>query len=181
MALDVGDARIGVALSDPTGLLASPYTTIHVSRNEQQNWDAIQRLLEETEAEGVVIGLPISLDGQIHAQGRKVQSFAERLQPHISVPITFWDERLSTVEAERLRTETVGAIPTKQGRRRGGGKPQRQAGQARAQSKRRQRGHEIDALAATVILQEYLQHLSQSSPYGSDGLAPGYTTEEKSV
>jgi putative Holliday junction resolvase len=180
MALDVGDARIGVAVSDPTGLLASPYTTIHVSRNEQQNWDTIQRLLEETEAEGIVIGLPISLDGQIHAQGRKVQSFAERLQPHISVPITFWDERLSTVEAERLRTG-ASPVPTKQGGRRGGEKPRRQAGRARTQSKRRQRGHEIDALAATVILQEYLHHLSQLSPYGPDGLAPGYTTEEKSV
>ena len=145
MALDVGDARIGVAVCDPTGFLASPYTTIYVSHDEQQNWDAIQRLLEETEAEGLVIGLPISLDGQIHAQGRKVQSFAERLQPHISVPITFWDERLSTVEAERLRLEATGA------------KRQRQAGRGRGQSKRRQRGHEIDALAATVILEEYLQ------------------------
>src|SRR5262249_11975660 len=107
MALGVGDARIGVAVSDPTGLLASPYTTIHVSRDSQHNWDTIRPLLEETEAEGIVVGLPISLDGQIHAQGRKVQSFAQRLQPHISVPITFWDERLSTVEAERLRAGTV--------------------------------------------------------------------------
>jgi len=146
MALDVGEARIGVALSDTTGFLASPYTTIHVSRNEQQNWDTIQRLLEETEAEGIVVGLPISLDGQIHAQGQKVQSFVARLQPHVSVPITFWDERLSTVEAERLRGQ------------RAGGKRQRQAGRVRTQSKRRQRGHEIDALAATVILQEYLDH-----------------------
>ena len=155
MALDVGDARIGVAVSDPTGLLASPYTTIHVSRDEQQNWDAIRRLLEETEAEGIVIGLPISLDGKIHAQGQKVQSFAERLQPHISVPLTFWDERLSTVEAERLRTQVAGH------RQRAGGKRQGQAGRVRSQSKRRQRGHEIDALAATVILQEYLHHLLQ--------------------
>src|SRR5579864_4436344 len=102
IALDVGEARIGVAVSDTTGFLASPYTTIHVSRNEQQNLDAIQQLLEETEAEGIIIGLPISLDGQIHAQGQKVQAFAERLRPHISVPLTFWDERFSTVEAERL-------------------------------------------------------------------------------
>jgi putative holliday junction resolvase len=160
MALDVGEARIGVAVSDTTGFLASPYTTIHVSRNEQQNWDTIQRLLEETEAEGIIIGLPISLDGQIHTQGQKVQSFAERLRPHISVPLTFWDERFSTVEAERFRA--------------GGGKRQRQAGRGRAQSKRRQRGHEIDALAAAVILQEYLLHYPH-------GFAPGGTTEEKGV
>jgi putative Holliday junction resolvase len=157
MALDVGEARIGVAVCDPTGFLASPYTTIHVSRNEQQNWDTIQRLLKETEAEGIVIGLPVSLDGQIHEQGRKVQAFAERLQSHVSVPLIFWDERLSTVEAERLR-----AYGTGQGRRTGGsrvpmkGKGGMRQGGARTRSKRRQRGHEIDALAATVILQEYL-------------------------
>jgi putative Holliday junction resolvase len=171
MALDVGDARIGVAVSDPTGLLASPYTTIHVSRDEQQNWDTIQRLLEETEAEGIVIGLPISLDGQIHAQGQKVQSFAERLQPHISVPLTFWDERLSTVEAERLRAQS---------RQRAGGKRQRQAGRVRTRSKRRQRGHEIDALAATVILQEYLAQYPHGSIFPYD-FAAGSTTEEKNV
>ena len=151
MALDVGEARIGVAVCDPTGFLASPYTTLHVSHNEQQNWSAIQKLVEETEAEGLVVGLPISLDGQLHAQGQRVQSFAERLQSHISVPLTFWDERLSTVEAERLRAQ-VG--------RGGGGKDKRHTGRARTQSKRRQRGHEIDALAATVILQDYLHHLN---------------------
>jgi putative Holliday junction resolvase len=154
MALDVGEARIGVAVCDPTGFLASPYTTLHVSRNEQQNWAAIQKLVEETEAEGLVIGLPISLDGQIHAQGQRVQSFAERLQPYISVPLTFWDERLSTVEAERLRAQ-VG-----QGGEGGGRKYKRQTGRVRTQSKRRQRGHEIDALAATVILQDYLHYLN---------------------
>lgn len=159
MALDVGEARIGVAVCDPTGFLASPYTTIHVSHNEQQNWDTIQKLLEETEAEGIVIGLPISLDGQIHVQGHWIQSFAERLRAHVSVPLIFWDERFSTVEAERLRAQSG---------RRTKAKRQRQVGRAYVQSKRRQRGHEIDALAATVILQEYLDHLSN-------------TTEEKSV
>jgi len=152
MALDVGEARIGVAVCDPTGFLASPYTTIHVSRNEQQNWDTIQRLLEETGAEGIVIGLPVSLDGQIHAQGRKVQSFAERLQDQISVPLIFWDERLSTVEAERLRADGA-TRPAPRGR---------SAGRGRTQSKRRQRGHEIDALAATVLLQDYLEHHSET-------------------
>jgi len=157
MALDVGDARIGVAVCDPTGFLASPYTTIYVSQNEQRNWNTIQKLLEETEAEGIVIGLPISLDGQIHAQGQKIQSFAERLLPHISIPLTFWDERLSTVEAKRLRAHVaIGSAPR-------GGTRQRRAGANRVQSKRRQRGHEIDALAAAVILQEYLDHLSNTT------------------
>src|SRR6266567_3821885 len=102
MALDVGEVRIGVAVSDGTGLLASPYMTLHVSGGEEQTFVAIQRLIEETEAEALVLGLPISLDGQIHMQGQKVQSFAERLLPHITIPLVFWDERLSTVEAQRL-------------------------------------------------------------------------------
>jgi putative Holliday junction resolvase len=154
MALDVGDARIGVAVSDATRLLASPYTTLHVPHDEAQLWNALQRLIEETEATGVIIGLPVSLDGQIHAQGERIQAFVERLQQHISTPVTFWDERLSTVEAERLLLERGGGQGQRQ---RTHGKQTSQRGQRRSQKKRRNE-HEIDALAATVILQEYLDN-----------------------
>src|SRR6266568_6174987 len=152
IALDVGDARIGVAVSDSMRFLASPYTTLYVDRgNEAKLWAEIQRCIDETEAGGLVIGLPISLDGQIHAQGERVQAFAERLRQHIDIPITFWDERLSTVEAQRLLAER-----NEQER----GKRQRRSQQGRGHAKRRQRGgHEIDAMAATVILQEYLDSL----------------------
>jgi putative Holliday junction resolvase len=145
MALDVGEARIGVALSDPGGFLASPYTTLRVSRDELQTQVAIQRLVNETEAEALVIGLPISLDGKIHAQGEHVQAFAERLRPHITIPITFWDERYSTVEAERLLAEQ------------GEGRGRRRRGKQR--HSRSEYRYSIDALAATVILQEYLDDL----------------------
>lgn len=149
MALDVGEARIGVAVCDSTGFLASPYMTLHVTRDEQQTWEAIQQLINETEAEGLVIGLPISLDGQIHAQGQRIQTFAGHLQAHVTIPLIFWDERLSTVEAQRLLLQ------------RGqdeGGKRQRRGGRQRPQTKKRRRGQEIDALAAAVILQDYLDH-----------------------
>ncbi len=145
MALDVGEARIGVALSDAGGFLASPYTTLRVSRDELQTRAAIQRLVNETGAEGLVIGLPISLDGKIHAQGEHVQAFAERLRPHITIPVTFWDERYSTVEAERL----LAGQDEGRGRRRRGGR----------RHSRSEHRHSIDALAATVILQEYLDDL----------------------
>ncbi|HTK09953.1 MAG TPA: Holliday junction resolvase RuvX [Ktedonobacteraceae bacterium] len=147
MALDVGAARIGVAVSDATGFLASPYTTLHVSRNEDQLWTELARLIQETEAEGLVIGLPISLDGQIHAQGERIQAFAARLQAHITLPLTFWDERLSTVEAQRLLGQRDQYHNDKPGRR---------TGRRQTQSKRRQKGQEIDALAAAVFLQDYL-------------------------
>ena len=158
IALDVGDARIGVAVSDSMRFLASPYTTLYVDRgNEAKLWAEIQRCIDETEAGGLVIGLPISLDGQIHAQGERVQAFAERLKQHIDIPITFWDERLSTVEAERLLAERN---QQQRGRRQGGGGQGHRQGGGRA--KRRGKGHEIDAMAATVILQEYLDALGRN-------------------
>ncbi len=133
-----------------------PYTTLHVSRDETQTWNALQRLIEESEAMGLVIGLPISLDGQIHAQGERIQAFAARLQQHIAIPITFWDERLSTVEAERLLMQQNGGEGfgklREQRRRQGNASGQRQA------KRRRRNVQEIDALAATVILQEYLDN-----------------------
>jgi len=149
LALDVGEARIGVAISDATGFLASPYTTLHVSRDEAQTWRAIQRLIDETEAEELVIGLPISLDGEIRSQGKRIQGFAERLKEHITIPVTFWDERFSTVEAERLLAEREES---------GQGKRDRAGGRKRFRTGRRRKQQEIDALAATVILQEYLDH-----------------------
>jgi putative Holliday junction resolvase len=154
MALDVGAVRIGVALSDPSGFLASPYTTVRVARDETETWARLQQLIEETETEALVIGLPVSLDGAIHAQAERIIAFTERLKAHIPLPVNFWDERLSTVEAERLLTERgeyVRARHQKKSSR--GGKNSSGRG-------RKQRGQqEIDALAAAVILQEYLdQH-----------------------
>jgi putative Holliday junction resolvase len=157
MALDVGEARIGVAVSDATGFLASPYTTLHVSRNEAETWEAIQRLIEETEAEGLIVGLPVSLDGQLHGQAKRVQAFAERLKQHITIPLTFWDERLSTVEAERLLAERG-----QEGYGRGSGGNRRKQGQG-GKGRRKRGRQEIDALAAAVILQEYLDQQSKKT------------------
>lgn len=150
MALDVGTARIGVASCDTTGFLASPYTTIHVTRDEKQTWEAIQHLIDEIEPEGLIVGLPISLDGQIHAQGQRIQTFVEHLKAHITIPITFWDERLSTVEAQRLLTQRG-----HEGRER---RPNR-GGRQHTPPRKRRNSQEIDALAAAVILQDYLDHL----------------------
>lgn len=147
MALDVGSVRIGVAVSDASGFLASPYTTLRVAQDEEQTFAAIQQLIHEIEAEGIVVGLPISLDGQIHAQGERIQAFAARLKPHITVPLTFWDERLSTVEAQRLLARREqNHYDTRP----------RHSSRRRSQGKRRQKGHAIDALAAAVFLQDYL-------------------------
>lgn len=155
LALDVGDARIGVAISDATGFLASPYTTLHVTRDEAQTWSTIERLIEETGAEELVVGLPISLDGAVHSQGKHVLAFADRLKEHITIPIAFWDERLSTVEAERLLVERTGTEPGK--------RKKAVSGRKQSRSKRQRKKQEIDALAAAVILQEYLDAHASST------------------
>jgi len=156
MALDVGEARIGVAVCDAMGIIASPYTTIHVTHDEERTWAEIRRLIEETYAEGLVVGLPISMDGQIHGQGEWVQAFVARLKEHISITVTFWDERLSTVEAQRLLSQRDGNDRSRSGRR-------SQGGRRTQRSQRRQRGQELDALAAAVILQDYLDSAQRNT------------------
>ncbi len=160
MALDVGDARIGVAVCDAREALASPYTTLHVTRDEAQTFAAIQRLVDETDAEGLVVGLPISMDGQIHSQGKHVQKFVERLKLHIYVPLIFWDERLSTVEARRLLTQRYQPLDGEWGEDVGRTRQTRST-RRRTKAKRQNRAQEIDALAAAVILQDYLDSQSR--------------------
>lgn len=157
LALDVGEARIGVAVSDASSILASPYTTLHVPRDESRLWAEIQRAIDETGAERVVVGLPISLDGYIHAQGERILAFVDRLKQHITLSVSLYDERLSTVEARRLVSERdQGEYVDERGKRR-----RRQGSPAR--SRQRHKGQEIDALAAAVILQDYLDHMRGSN------------------
>jgi putative Holliday junction resolvase len=129
IGLDVGEARIGVAVSDPTGTLASARMVL-ARRPEDAALRKLQRLVEEEEAEAIIVGLPRSLSGELHGQAALVQEFAERLRQHVAVPIRFWDERLSTVAAER---------------------EMRAAG-----AKREKRKAMLDAVAAAIILQGYL-------------------------
>ena len=87
----------------------------------------------------------------------RVQAFAERLKEHNSIPLTFWDERLSTVEAQRLLAERQQAPPGAPTGKRSS------RGRMRRTTRRKHRQHEIDALAAAVILQEYLDHASSET------------------
>lgn len=129
IGLDVGEARIGVAASDPTGTLASARTVLQ-RRPEEAALQRLQRIIEEEEAQAVIVGLPRSLSGELHGQAALVQAFAERLRSQISIPLEFWDERLSTVAAER----EMRAAGTRRDRRR----------------------TMVDAVAAAIILQNYL-------------------------
>ena len=129
LGLDVGARRIGVALSDPTGSLASPLTALD-RRAKRRDLAAVLELVRQHGVEGIVVGLPVSLDGRLHAQGQTVQAFARALSEASPVPVETWDERFSTVEAEQMLREA-------------GREPSRDRGR-------------VDATAAAVILQRYL-------------------------
>ena len=101
LALDVGESRIGVAVSDASGIVISPLPAIQRSRLDA-DIQAVARLVEEQEAKAVVVGLPVSLNGRIERQARLVKGFIQALSKELYVPVYSQDERFSTVEAERL-------------------------------------------------------------------------------
>ena len=126
MGLDVGDKRIGVALSDPEGILASPHTIIYRNDTKVAIQDII-KIINENQVGHVIVGLPLAMDGSISRQAEKVTAFTEELSSYTETPIDFRDERLSTVSAKRMMQEV------------------RKVGRARH-----------DAIAAALILQIYL-------------------------
>jgi len=95
LALDYGSARCGVAVSDPTGTLATPLEPVRRpgSRNGLRQ---IVRLAAELEAERIVVGLPVSLSGADSAQTRETRQFADRLRAAVAVPVELYDERFTT-------------------------------------------------------------------------------------
>ena len=129
MALDVGERRIGVAVSDETGVIATPLATVLRGAGDL---DEIRRLVGEWEMDRLVVGLPTGMSGREGPQAAIVRAYAATLVDHLGPepPVDFWDERLTTAIAERALIA---------------------AGTRRA--KRRER---IDAVAAAIILQSYL-------------------------
>lgn len=132
LALDPGTRRIGLAVSDPTGTLARPLSA--VERRGGQDWaDAVITLIEELEAVEIVVGLPRHMDGSEGDSAADARRMAETLRTRTNLPVRLWDERLTTVAAERMFRET--GVNTRRARR------------------------YIDSAAAVLILQGYLDHL----------------------
>ena len=129
LALDVGDVRIGIAMSDMLGIIATGYETYTRKKNES-DFDYLSDLIKSNNVGTVVVGLPINMSGDEGNRAEIVRNFANELQNHIDVPIVFQDERLSTVSAERILLE--------------------------ADVSRIKRKTVIDKIAATIILQSYL-------------------------
>ncbi len=131
-ALDVGDVRIGVAVCDPLEIAAFPVGTITRVGSLKRDTATVAALLAEQEADAVVVGLPLSLDGGVGPQAQKTQGFARALAKQVPIPVVFWDESLSSVEANEIMI-----------------------GLGMSREKRRA---QIDSRAAAVILESYLEH-----------------------
>ncbi|RKY04094.1 Holliday junction resolvase RuvX [Candidatus Poribacteria bacterium] len=132
MGLDVGDVRIGVAFSDPLLFGAHAYGSIE-RKSDEEAIRRIAELVEERKVERIVVGLPLTLKGRVGEQGEKVREFIRMLREKVDVPIIEWDERLTTAAAERILREM--GVPG------------------------RKRRKVIDQVAATLILQSYLDML----------------------
>jgi putative Holliday junction resolvase len=140
LGLDIGERRIGVALSDPLMIMAGALTVVERVTDDAALKEIID-LARENEVESIVVGMPRSLDGSLGKQAQAVQSFVDLLKERTEIPVITWDERLSTVSAERTLLET---------------------GMKRDKRKKRR-----DSLAAAFILQGYLDR-EKSRSSGQD-------------
>ena len=132
MGLDIGDKRIGVAISDSEQILASPLSAVE-GDDDERKIEAILEILEKYQIQKIIAGLPYSLNGSIGKQAEKVKSFIEKLSVRTRINIELRDERLSTVAVNRMFSESG--------------------------LKRSKRKEQRDAAAAAFILQGYLDSL----------------------
>lgn len=132
IALDLGEKRIGVALTDPGRILASPYSTIERSGDQSRDHRAISATVAEVEAVRVIVGMPLSMSGERGPAARATETEVEKLRNVLPVPVEVLDERLTTVSAARSLSASG------------------------MNSRRQRRGGRIDQEAATVLLQSWL-------------------------
>ena len=132
LGLDVGTKTIGMALSDVTRSVATPFDTIHRSKFTADA-KTIREVVEKNQVGALVIGFPLNLDGSEGPRAQSTRAFASNLAAHVEVPMVFWDERLSTAAVERHLIE--------------------------ADASRKRRAEVVDRMAAAYILQGALDRL----------------------
>jgi putative Holliday junction resolvase len=138
LALDVGSKRIGVAVSDELGITAQPVLTLERRRNPREDLRSLARLCRRYEVAGIVVGNPLSLEGEVTSQAAKIQAFAAELGELTQLPVHLWDERLTSHEAHQILYES---------------------GHARQTHRR-----VVDQVAATLILESFLGDKRNVSP-----------------
>ena len=131
LALDYGEARIGVAISDSTGLLAQPLETIATQRGDTEALLRIAEIVKSEEVGQIVIGLPLHMSGRSGPEVERTRAFGQRVRERTGVPVDYLDERWTSREAERM-LDTVGV------------------------SRKKQRGR-VDPIAASLLLRTWLE------------------------
>lgn len=134
LAVDYGERRVGLAVSDPTGFLASAYQVLK-RESDEQVVEALVDVVNTLGVERIVVGNPITMKGESGEKSQRAQRFAELLEHRVSVPVMLFDERLTTVTAQRTLIE--------------------------ADVSRKKRKGIVDAVAATVLLQHFLDTQSK--------------------
>ncbi|KIQ94022.1 putative Holliday junction resolvase [Anoxybacillus thermarum] len=133
LGLDVGTKTLGVAVSDELGWTAQGIETIRIDEEHgEYGFDRLRQLIEQYAVEEIVVGFPKNMNGTIGPRGEATKRFAEQVKQTFSLPVVLWDERLSTMAAERMLIA--------------------------ADVSRKKRKQVIDKMAAVMILQSYLDH-----------------------
>lgn len=132
LAVDLGDARIGLAISDILGITANPLET-YKRKGDHRDAEYVAKLANDRQCQRIVLGLPINMDGTEGIRVEKTRAFAEEIKQHTSIEIDYEDERLTTVAAESVLIE--------------------------AGVRREKRKEVIDKLAATIILRSYMDRV----------------------
>lgn len=128
--MDVGSRRIGLAVTDPLGITAQGLETVQ-RQNKRSDFAHLEQVIREYKVAEIVIGLPLRMTGAEGIQAEKMQAFAEEIRRHFRLPVHLWDERLTSVQANRLLRETNMSI--------------------------KRRGEVVDQMAAVLILQSWME------------------------
>ncbi len=135
MALDIGTVRIGIATSDPMGIIAGGYETYTRTKDERKDLAYLADLAKNKGCDALVLGLPLNMDGTEGEKVAEIRDFAEKLSHYTDIKIVFQDERLSTVSAQKMLIESG--------------------------VRREKRKNVVDKVAATIILQSYLDRINK--------------------
>jgi putative Holliday junction resolvase len=136
LALDVGGKRIGLAISDALGITAQGLDTL-IRENINNDLDHIKKIVRDMNISELVVGLPLNMNGSPGPKAKEIYDFVGKLKEKIKIPVTFWDERLSTLEANRILLQ--------------------------ADMSRRKRKRLDDKIAAQLILQGYLDSIDKKT------------------
>lgn len=134
MALDVGRRKIGIAISDALGITAQPLETLN-RRDKNRDLERIKKIVGDMSVSKIVVGLPLNMDGTAGNQAKEIYRFVEGLKEELETPVQLWDERLSTMEANRVLLQ--------------------------ADLSRKKRRKLDDKIAAQLILQSYLDAIDK--------------------